>query len=352
MPMLNRDMPDGGRISDRLRQFGELVVSESALYARICRELAEDETVLEILGAARNDQPPANILLGAVHYLLLGGAGSELATHYPSISGPTPAPSGDPVELFAAFCRHERERLTLIVSSRTVQTNEVRRCTALMPAFSWVSQHTGKPLALIEIGASAGLNLAFDRYHYDYGAAGTGGPGSSTLRLTTDLRFGTLPPIDPLPEVAWRRGVDLQPVDLTVPDSVRWARALLWPEQLDRIERFERAVDLVRHAPPVLIEGNAIDLLPEVALSAPDDAALLVLHSFVLYQFPAEARERLTAVLEEIARTRDVHRIGMEMLTGDRKPPPIEYTRYSAGGTEELTLGRANHHGAWLEWSA
>ena len=221
-----------------------------------------------------------------------------------------------------------------------------------MPAFAWVSQHTGTPLALIEIGASAGLNLTFDRYRYDYGNGVVGGPAGSKLLLSTELRSGALPTIDPLPEVAWRRGIDLHPVDLTDSNSVRLARALLWPEQFDRIDRFEQAVEIVRSEPPELIEGNALDLLPEIARSAPDDTALVVLHSFVLYQFSAEARERLTAAFAEIARTRDVHRIGMEMLPADREPPRIEYTRYSEGGTEERTLGRANHHGAWLEWSA
>ncbi len=349
--MLNREMPDGGNISGRLRRFGELVADDSPLYGMICRDLAENDTILEILAAAPYDQPAPNILLAAVQYLLLEGLGPELAAHYPSVTGTASSGSGDPVELFAAFCREERNRLTEIVSTRTVQTNEVRRCTALLPAFAWVAKQMQSPLAIIEVGASAGLNLAFDRYRYDYGDGVVGGPVDSKLLLSTELRTGTLPPIDPLPEVVWRRGIDLHPVDINDPAAVRWARALLWPEQLDRIRRFERAVDIARSKPPDLIEGDALELLPEVARSAPGDAALVVLHSFVLYQFSAEERELLTADLAQIAQTRDVHLIGMEMLTGDREPPPIECTRYSNRESERLVLGRANYHGAWLEWS-
>ncbi len=134
--MRNQDMPDGGRIAERIRRFGEFVSEESPSYSRICLELAEDPTVARILSGAPHDQPVPNILLAGVQYLLLEGAAPDLAAHYPSVAGAHPRPKGDLVTLFAEFCRKEEKRLSEIAATRTVQTNEVRRSIALMPAFA------------------------------------------------------------------------------------------------------------------------------------------------------------------------------------------------------------------------
>ena len=344
-------MPDGGRVSERIREFGAFVFEESPSYSRICLELAEDESVLRILGEAHHDQPVPNVLLAGVQYLLLEGAAPDLAAHYPSIVGTAAQPAGDLVTLFAEFCRTEEKRLSEIAATRMVQTNEMLRSIGLMPAFAHVSQQSEKPLALIEIGASAGLNLLFDRYLYDYGDGVVAGPPDSKLTLVTDLRSGSLPPIDPPPEVVWRKGIDLHPVAVTDPDAVRWLRALLWPEQLDRIRRFEAAIEIARSSPPTLVAGNAIDSLSGVADSVPPDAALIVFHSLVLNQFSSEGRDEFEEVISGLSMTRRVHRIGIDMLARD-EAPPIRHTVYSAGRASEEVLGSVHHHGDWLEWVA
>ena len=346
---LNRDMPDGGRIAERIRSFGEFVSEESPSYWRICLELAEDRTMARILGGAPHHQPVPNILLAGVQYLLLEGAAPDLAAHYPSIAGADARPKGDLVTLFAEFCRREEQRLSEIAATRTVQTNEVRRSIALMPAFAWVSQQAKKPLALLEVGASAGLNLLFDKYHYEYGEDAIAGPLESKPTLAADLRSGLLPPIDPLPRVIWRRGIDLHPVVVTDPDAVRWARALLWPEQLGRIRRFEAAVEIARSDPPDLVAGDAVKILAGVAAAAPPDAALVVFHSYVLNQFSSAASHRLEQVISGLSMTRPVHRIGIDMVTR-HQAPEIRHTIYSAGKTTERVLGFTHHHGEWLEW--
>ncbi len=306
-----------------------------------------------ILAAAPYSQPPANILFAAVQHLLLDGADPGLAAHYPSLRPAGAVPEGDPVELFAAFCRANEAELTELVASRTVQTNEVRRCTALLPAFAWVRARTAAPLALIEIGPSAGLNLAFDRYHYDYGSGLTAGDPTAALHVDTELRFGDLPPIDPIPSVSWRRGIDLHPVDLSDPEAVRWVRALLWPEQLDRIDRFERALAITAVAPPRVVRGDAVELLSDLAGAAPADSALVVYHSYVLNQFSPEQRDGLDEVMGEISKRREVHRVGMDMVVrGSAEPAPIQYEGYHHGSVTEMTLGVADHHGAWLRWDA
>lgn len=348
--MRNRERSDGGRITARLIGFSEFVVSESPAYAQICAEAADDPAVLRILGEADYDQPPANILLAAVQFLLFGDPSDPLATHYPSIVGPNAEASGDLVEHFVSFCHRNEHELRAIAATRTVQTNEVRRCVGVLPAFSWIAAQEPRPLALLEIGASAGLNLSFDRYRYDFGSQVVG-PTDSPLTLHTEAT-GTLPVLDPLPRVSWRTGLDLHPVDVTDLDSIRWARSLLWPEQIDRIERFDRAVSIAAIDPPTVVQGDAIDSLADVARAAPSDAVLVVFHTFVLNQLDPTRRVQLTEVIESMASSRPVHRIGIDLVVRGVMEPEIKHSLYGRGTVVEQVLGTMHHHGAWLRWTA
>lgn len=348
--MRNGDRSDGGNIAQRLSTFGTLVAGESPLYGRVCTELADDPAISAILAAAPYEQPAANVLLAAVQYLLLGGAEDALALHYPSVTGGGTAPADDPVALFAAFCVAHRDELTELVSTRSVQTNEVRRCVGLLPAFAHIAALSGGHLAILELGCSVGLNLMFDRYHYDFGEGRTTGPVDSPVRLATSLRRGSLPSVVPLPEVTWRCGIDLHPIDVLDSDEVRWARSFLWPEQLERIGLFEAAVRAARPDPPRLVAGDIVDSLVGAATAAPEEATLVVFHSFVLNQLPPTSRDLLTAEMEAVADDRPLHRIGIEMMSPDRTPPPIVHTVYDRGQRIETVLGTMHHHGGWLEW--
>lgn len=347
---LNREHPEGGRIRERLRRFAEHVGTQSPLYARLAETMADDLVAVDILGAAPYGQPPANLLFAAVQYLLLAGDGPELAAHYPSVSGHGIEPAGDPVQLFHDFLVEHRERVTALVASRRVQTNEVRRCTTLLPAFT-AAVEAGRPLALIEVGASAGLNLLFDRYRYDYGSIATG-PEGSPLTLTCQVRGG-LPPIPAeMPTVASRVGLDLNPLEVTDEESVRWARALVWPEQVERVARLEAAVAIARVDPPTILAGDALDLLPGEIAAVPDDAALVVYHSFVLNQWRAEDRARLDDLLLGASGSRTIDRISIEMLVKGEAFPFVDHTRYESGAAHEKRLATAHHHGEWLLWEA
>ena len=348
--MRNSERDDGGRITERLLGFADFVSEESPLYTRILRATADDPAVIEVLGHADYGQPPANILLAAVQYLLLGGEAPELAAWYPVLDAGVP--EGDPVELFRQFVRDHRDELTELVSTRTVQTNEVRRCTALLPSFATVAARAGEPLALLEVGPSAGLNLLFDRYHYDYGEHGETGPDDSPLTLTTEVRSGEPPIPVPVPSASWRLGVDLHPVDITDPDAVRWGRSLLWPEQVERTARYLAAIEIARRDPPPLLQGDALDMAGDLIRQAPDDASLVVFHSFVLNQFSPEARHALNETLRKASTARRIDRIGIDLLPRDAAGTHIEYTVYEDGRTGTRRLGAAHHHGAWLRWGS
>jgi len=332
----------------RLERFAGVAELDSPLAARLARAAANDPTCHRIMSRIPVGIPPANVILAGVQYLLLGGDDPELAAHYPSIGGREP--SGDVVDLFLRFCADHEDRLSDLAATRGVQTNEVRRCTGLVPCFATVARAVDRPLALIEVGPSAGLNLRFDRYRYDYGFARTG-PADSPLTLDTEVR-GAPPPVpDTLPEVVWRAGIDVNPIDLGDADAVRWARALLWPDQLDRIARFETAMALVAPDPPRIVKGDAVEGIGALIAEAPGDAAVLVFHSFVLNQFAAEAKERFEDVLRSASQDRVIHEIGVAARGWERdEAPRIDHTVYDRGTAERTELGVMHHHGAWVRW--
>ncbi len=341
-------MPLDPELTRRLVRFAEVGEADSPLYGKFARAASRDELCHRILGHAPPSQPAANVLLAAVQYLLLQGEDDHLAAHYPALNRDGRPAEGDPVELFLRFCADREQELSALAATGKVQTNEVRRCTFLVPAFR--AAVGDRPMALIEIGPSAGLNMCFDRYRYDYGTARTG-PEGSPLTLTTEVRRGTPPVEGPLPEVAWRAGVDLNPIDLDDHDQVRWARALLWPEAIERVHRFETAVSLVRRDPPRIVAGDALEVLPRLIEEAPGDVALVVLHSFVLNQFTEGGRREFDQILRSASQGRTIHRIGVEGLIKTRDWPDVVLTHYDAGDAESRSLGTAHYHGAWLEWN-
>jgi hypothetical protein len=342
-------------LAQRFIRFAEQECGDYApFYDHLARGIARDPELLSIAAHTRSGQQAPNLLLAAVHDLLLRGADHALAAFYPSVAHLTAVPPGDPMPAFRAFCHDHRTALIDLVSTRLVQTNEPQRCTVLLPAFTLV-QHLagGRPLALIEVGASAGLNLLFDRYGYDYGAGWSAGDPKSPIRFTCTLRGEVRPPIPArLPSVAARVGLDLHPLHATDPEAMRWLRALVWPEHPARAAVLEQALALAQREPPPLIAGDAITVLPRVVAEAPTDAALCVFHSATLTHFPPEARERFRALIPELAGQRDLFWLSSEGSgnSGRRGLYLTILTAFQHGRRVEHQLTYSHPHGAWLEW--
>jgi hypothetical protein len=174
------------------------------------------------------------------------------------------------------------------VLARATQTNEAGRCAVLLPFLAALPQ----PIALLEVGASAGLCLLPDRYSYRYddGTALDPVDGPSDVVLPCRLGAGVAAPTR-LPEVAWRAGIDLAPVDVTDDDACAWLETLVWPEHDDRRTRLRAALDIARRDPPLVVAGDLLDALPALAAEAPPDATLVVVHSAVLAYLGAAQRE-------------------------------------------------------------
>ena len=314
----------------------------SALYAGLSRQILEDPELLELASRAPVGQPPPNLLFGVVHYLLLLGLGHPLAAFYPSLNGGRDL-GEDPFPAFREFCLANAARITGLMQSRKVQTNEVGRSSALQRGFAVVASRTERPLALVEVGASAGLNLIGDRYHYSYGSLEIGDPASE-VRIECRLRGELVPPAA-VAEVAWRVGIDHNPVDVADPDQALWLRALVWPDQPWRAELLLAAMRCAGQDPPRILAGDALDLLPEALAAAPADAALCVYSSFTLYQMRPPELRRLEGILEEAARSRPIHRLALEWNPIDRSYLEL----YDPQGAK-VRLAAAQEHGQWLEW--
>ena len=280
--------------------------SYAPLYARLGTGIATDPALLGIAAGAGPGQSPPDLILAAAHYLLAHESDHLLARFYPTLSPEVPA--GDPFPLFREFCLERRKQLTDLVSTRQVQTNEVRRCAYLMPAIMLAASMTTRPLALIEAGASAGLNLALDEYGYDYGTDTVVGQPGSPLTLRCTLRGHHRPPLGlPMPSIGWRAGIDLHPLDPADPDDAAWLRALVWADHLDRATLLGDALTAATGRPPIPVHaGDATEQLPALVAAAPAELTLCLFHTAFLAHLPRLDRERFEHIVVVLSTARPI----------------------------------------------
>ena len=325
----------------------------SPLYAELAYAVSETPELLALAAHARPRQPPPNMLFGAVQYLLLRGVEHPLAAHYPIVSG-RQRPMLPATEAFRDFCLEHAAALAELLRTRRTQTNVVRRCTCLVPALSMVAREAaGRPLHLIDLGASAGLNLNFDRYGVRYTRGGRDmlrwGDEDAVVQLDAELRGDGEPLLVPEIPVAARIGVDLAPVNALDPDALLWLRALIWPEHVERHQRLVDAAEELRVQPVHLVDGDAADALAPLLAAAPADTALTVYTTVALYQFSRAARERVEAALLEASRRRPIWRAALEGVEADTMELTVTRYRDGSAAPTEL-LATASPHGWWLDW--
>jgi hypothetical protein len=325
----------------------------SPLYAHLYEQMLHDPQVRELLGAIDPDQPVPVLFFSVVNFLLLDNPRHELACFYPVLQQP-PRPAREAYPAFRAFCLEQHEALRALLSGARLQTNEVTRCANLLPAFEVVSRRGARrPLALIEVGCSAGLNLLWDRYRYDYGCSSTG-EVSSPVQVRCSVRGPIAPPLPAvLPAVAQRIGIDLAPPDIHCERDIRWLRACVWPEEVARYHLLEAAVALARTALPHVLAGDAIELLPALIADVPQEQTLCLWHSYALHQGPAQVLGRLEALLREASRVRRIFRISLEAHPHRGGWPHLELFIYQGGELRSWEwLANCEFHGQTMEWLA
>jgi hypothetical protein len=328
--------------------------SGAILYGRIIEGVGSDDALKTMAGRARPGQPHANMILGAVNFLLLRGAQHELRRFYATLGGEADAGIEDPFPAFRDFCLAHRAEIEALIAARVTNTNEVGRSAVLHPGFRVVATESGTPLNLIEIGPSAGLNMIWDSYGVRYTRDGATvaeiAPGAP-LVIEAGLRGEKRPPTGRTPAVNRRIGLELNPVDLTNADDRDWLRALIWPDQVLRLERLGRAMTLFDDVRPEIRTGDALALLPDAMAAMPESEPVCVYHTIVTYQFSHAMRESLNDMLTVAGLRRPVWRLALEAEAKDGDWRNwLTLTRYHDGTQERRLLAESHPHGTWLEW--
>ncbi len=325
----------------------------SAMYARLAEGVGSDTELRGLAALAKPGQPHANLLFAAVHFLLLRGAQHPLRAYYPNLNDGH-IKAGDPFPAFRDFVLTHRAQLEPLIAARVTNTNEVGRSALLHPAFRALASEAGAPLNLIEIGPSAGLNLIWDRYGVNYNKGGNVVASISPdapLVIECELRGEIIPPTGPTPHVGKRMGLELNPVDLSNADDRDWLRALMWPDQITRLKRLDKAVALFREGKPEIREGDALALLSDALRAMPESETVCVYHTIAVYQFSRAMKETLHDILTVAGLRRPVWRLSFEAESFEGRCP-IALIRYHDGTRDERELGHAHPHGTWLEWTA
>lgn len=257
-------------------RFAEIEAREqSAIYEAWAFGVAADEAVLELLAELPRPKRQPNLLFACSRLLGCPVAG------YPELRD----------WLLANWDAVSAQMLV-----RATQTNEPRRCALLIPPLGMIDG----PVALLEVGASAGLCLIPDRYSYSYdGRLLDPADGPSTVLLECETT-GSPPIPQRMPEIAWRAGLDLNPLDLRNDDDVTWLETLVWPEQQQRRERIHAAIEIVRADPPRLVRGDGIDDLPALVAEAPTDLTLVIVDSASIVYMMPEPRARYLEYVDSL----------------------------------------------------
>jgi hypothetical protein len=321
----------------------------SPLYGQLADAVDGDEGLKAMAARRRKGQPPANLLLAAVHYLLLRGAKHPLRDFYPTLGGRRSGAELCPA--FRDFVARHRDEIQHLIETRVTNTNEVGRSCVLRAGFGALALQEPAPLHLIEIGPSAGLNMIWDRYGIRYRRADVTVeevlPGASLL-LSCELKGDGVPPVHAMPRVAGRLGLELNPVDLASREDRDWLRAMVWPDQPQRLARLEAATRMFLETRAEIRAGDALALLPQALAEIPADAAVCVYHTIAVYQFSAEMKAALEALLAAAALRRPVWHLSFEFDGGSDYA--VILTHHRAGGRAARLLALAQPHGGWMDW--
>jgi len=271
--------------------------------------------------------------------------------HYLELAGIEPYALSGEWRDFRAALEAQRAFLARFVREQGVQTNEVQRCYALLPAFlSLAAEHGASTLDLVELGPAAGLNLLWDRYTYRYRA---GRWGSSEL-LLQGVEYAPVPRevLERRVEVRRRIGIDLNPVDVTTDHGARLLHAFLWPGRVERAQRLRAAIAILRREPPTLVRGDYVELLPQVLAERDAEALTVVFQTASTGYIGRERRAELRELLEAAGHDAPLGWVStraVEELEEDRHDSyELEVALWP--GAKRRFLLRCDFHGNWIRW--
>jgi hypothetical protein len=316
------------RLADRYRRFAtDEAHGVSPHYERLAHEIAGSAAVLRFLRELPPPRRQPNLLLGAA--TLIAGRPPDIA-------------------LLTDMVVRRADELRATMLRRTTQTNEPARCAVFLPLLMGLPQ----PLALIEVGASAGLCLLPDRYGYDWGGRRIE-PRDPPGPVFSCAVTGPVSLPSAMPRIVWRAGLDLNPLDVASDEDAAWLKALIWPEQDERRRNLRAALAVARRERPRIVRGDLLHDLAPLMEEAPADATLVVFHTAVLaYVSALEARLRF---VDTVRRSRAVW-ISNEVPAvfpdiAARAPTPMPRGKFllAVDGEPKAWTGP---HGQSLDWFA
>jgi hypothetical protein len=337
--MSDKEKATWRRFAEEARNLG------SPLYESLSLAISEDPMLTALAARTQAGQPHPNLLLAAVHFLLLRGAQHPLRNFYATM-GETG--HGDVFSTFRDFVVTHRDQVAALVETRVTNTNEVGRSSILRAGFAALAARESAPLRLIEIGPSAGLNMIWDRYGMRYrrdGVVAAEIAPDAPLVLDCELRGEFMPPLSPSPVIAGCIGLERGPVNLSDLDDRDWLRALVWPDQPHRLDRLDRAIAMYVRSPPEILPGDALALLPGALARMPPRDAICVYHTIAVYQFSRAMKDELAAILVKAGRP--LWHLSFEFDGADYA---LTLTRHQDGSARTERLALAQAHGGWMAW--
>jgi hypothetical protein len=341
------------------RRFAEAGRSDaSPLYKRVALALSESDEALRAIEAAPARKRNPTVILAALHDLALAGRAPALAAAYAAADAG--AAGGAAIDTLLRMT----DAVADIAVRRSVAADETGRYAVLYPAIAEAARRAGADaVGLIDLGCSAGLNLNVDRVGITYSNGPSLGDPSSPVQLSSRIAHDRPVPARAMPEVVARIGVDLDPIDVTDAADARWLRACLPPDQPERRARLDAETALAATASPLLLRGDAAELLPDAVARVPADVLPVVTTTWALSQFALETRHRFLRRLEEAAAGRTVAWVSAEGVgvaptiptLGDRPASGhsiIGLALFGRPAQPAEAIGRCWSRGRFLAWLA
>jgi hypothetical protein len=350
-------------LAQTYRRFAEVGHPDSSpVYKWVALAISESEQALRAIETAPPRRRNPTVILAALHDLALAGRAPALAAAYADRDRDSAGARA------AAAAINTLSRMTDTIAAiavrRPVRSNETGRHAVLYPAITEAAHRAGAhAVGLIDVGCSAGLNLNVDRVGITYSDGRSLGDLSSPVQLSPQIAHDRPVPARAMPDVVARIGIDRDPIDVTNADDARWLRACLPPDQPERRAGLDAEMALAATTPPLLLRGDALEVLPDAIASVPPDALPVVTTTWALSQFPTDTRQRFLRCLEEAAAGRPLAWVSAEGV-GVAPTLPTLGDRLASGHSiiglaifgwpaqPAVAVGRCWSRSRFLEWLA
>ncbi|QOD94114.1 DUF2332 domain-containing protein [Chryseoglobus sp. 28M-23] len=315
-------------VADGYRRWAALEAhGSSAQYEAWALAVAADGELCERISALPREKRQPNLLFAAAR---VHGASADTAD-------------------FPHWLGQNWDAVCTTVLTRINQTNEPARCASLLMALSQIPG----PIALLELGASAGLCLIPDRYRYRFlSDAGVHElrPRNESRGVTLECSLMAVSSPTSLPHIVWRAGIDRSSVDLQDAEELLWFESLVWPEHDERRVRLRDSLRLLAESPPRVVQGDLLEYLPSIAAEAPSEATLVIMHSAV-FAYLDEQQRQLAQTLIDRTGARHVSLEGASVMTSvlPRLPSGVLDDPRFVLALDGVPMGMAAPHGGSYE---